>query len=440
MLTIAGHLNSSASGQFRFGEDFEKGSGSRQSREQAIASLPIDQLNQATQRRVMDVIDHTSVYRRMPVVTIESDPEQLVHLVRFPETIVNIWQLMGVSQMTAERVGEYQLSTSDGVGTTATADLIYGSPTQHIYYCEGEYEGPLLLRSVEARCIVVLNSEHFQGRDGKQYSTNRLDIFMKIDNLAASVIARTVHPLVGTTADHNFVETLKFVENLYRTTCENGPGVQRLAQRLEKVSPPVRAEFADVAGRTFQRSRGIQTRPASNTSSQVAPETNTFATQTFSSLQRSSQTADHEHSSTTGNRVANLTGPDRRQNTYYPAQNTQQNFSNQQVFQSIGDQTAPPRDADSNQSGDQGIRMSLSSPAGNPASTSPRSLNNQFQRQSYDQLVDSDNLPPVARPTAPTSTSREKQTGPGVVSPAGEVPSEQPDEDGTISVLDRSNN
>ena len=85
------------------------------------------------------------------------------------------------------------------------------------------------------------------------YVSNRLDAFVQLDNVGAELVAKTLHPLMGKTADTNFAETMKFVGQVCHVAETNGPGVQRLTTRLEKVDPNVRARFADIANTINQR-------------------------------------------------------------------------------------------------------------------------------------------------------------------------------------------
>ena len=101
--------------------------------------------------------------------------------------------------------------------------------------------------------MIVIESDYRRGADGQVNVTSRLNVFLKIDNVAASIIARTIHPLVGTTADHNFVETLNFIEKLSQTSARNGPGVQRMAARLEGLRPEVMSRYMEIAGIVWER-------------------------------------------------------------------------------------------------------------------------------------------------------------------------------------------
>jgi len=60
-------------------------------------------------------------------------------------------------------------------------------------------------------------------------------------------LTRTLSPLVGKTADYNFVESAKFLSQISQV-CEHNPnGAQILASKLTKIQPQVRDEFARIA-------------------------------------------------------------------------------------------------------------------------------------------------------------------------------------------------
>jgi hypothetical protein len=101
--------------------------------------------------------------------------------------------------------------------------------------------------------VIVLQSEYRTESSGRPIATNQLDIFLKIDNATAAMIAKTLNPIIGPTADHNFVESMHFLQRMDETTKKNGPGVQRMAGRLSNVSPEIRQDFVEIAGLVFNR-------------------------------------------------------------------------------------------------------------------------------------------------------------------------------------------
>ena len=149
----------------------------------------------------------------------------------------------------------YVFDAADGAGTLSRVELVYGTPNLHVMYGEGEYEGPLLKNKITGKCVLVLRSDYYAGASGETLVQNRLDVFMSVDQRGIGMLAKTLHPLVGKAADHNFVETTRFLGRMSRTAEENGPGVQRMASRLEGVSAEVRQEFSELALLTHRRGR-----------------------------------------------------------------------------------------------------------------------------------------------------------------------------------------
>ncbi len=235
------------------GQQLTSGTGSRSAKEEAIKSVPLHELTPEAQTKVTSILQNHSLYRRLPTTAIECDPEYFVFLCRYPEVIVETWRLMGVSAMATQRTAPFTLHTNDGAGSVSDVELIYGNDNVHLFYGTGTYEGPVLHKPVNGQCVMLLRTENSQGSDGRMVATSQLDVFLKIENAAAGMIARTLNPLVGKTADQNFVESMKFVQRLNETTEKNGPGVQGMAYRLEGLTPEVRQNFIDIVAEVFEK-------------------------------------------------------------------------------------------------------------------------------------------------------------------------------------------
>ena len=231
----------------------EQSTTSRQAREEAKAAIPLDKLNDETQRKILAVVERPSIYRRMPEKVIPCDSGLYLFLLRNPEVVLNIWQLMGVSGMSAQRTGAYSWKGNDGAGTLCNVELAYGTSELHLAYGEGFYEGPLFKRRINGRCVVMLRSEFRKGEDAREYVGNILDIFLSIDNTGADLVAKTLYPLVGKTADTNFAETTKFLSKVSQTAEANGAAMQKLAARLSACDAQVRDQFVQVSAAVQQK-------------------------------------------------------------------------------------------------------------------------------------------------------------------------------------------
>jgi hypothetical protein len=232
-------------------EPTSEGVSTREARMQAIQAVPFKQMNPTTAQALRDVLDNPSFYRRMPTQTIECDPELFSFLVRKPEVMVNTWDLMGITKVTAKRTGPYSFLANDGVGTKCKCDLVYGNDNIHIYYGAGDYDGSMSARLIKGRAVCILRSDNQlypQGHSG-HVVRGTMDVFLKLDNLGADLLTRTFGPLVAKTADHNFAETAQFVSQLSQICAKNPPAAMGLVTQLDNIDEPVRQEFASIATR-----------------------------------------------------------------------------------------------------------------------------------------------------------------------------------------------
>jgi hypothetical protein len=235
----------------------------REARADSLRSIPLDKLSEDARAKVWQVVSSPSVFRRMPVQAIDCDPDLYVFLVRHPDVVVNIWQLMGITKAQVKRTGAYTFDASDGSGTVTSVELVYGSPELHVMYAEGAYEGPLLKQRVEGKCVLVLRTGYFRQADDRVLVTHRLDVFLQLPHAGAELLAKTLHPLVGRLADHNFAESSKFLGLVSAAAKRNGPGMEQLAGRLTRVAPDVRARFAKLTAAANHEAVLQAARPAS---------------------------------------------------------------------------------------------------------------------------------------------------------------------------------
>lgn len=222
-------------------------------RNAAIRAIPFQQLNDESRDKIQRVVSKPDLYRRLPVVTIDCDPDLYLHMVRNPEIVVNMWHLGGITQIDLERVGQFTLDATDGAGTTSRVELVYGTPNIHIYYGRGTYEGPLIRNRISGNCVMVLRSEYLKGKSGESLVRNRLDVFVAVDQRGVGMIAKTLHSVMGHTIDNNFVETVNFLSKVSKTAETDGPAVQELAHNLDMVSTDTREKFGQLAMLTYQR-------------------------------------------------------------------------------------------------------------------------------------------------------------------------------------------
>ena len=229
------------------GPDPLRATTSKTARLSALRSIPLDQLDAEGKAKVHSVLSKLSVFRRMPIRVIDCDPNLYLFLVRHPDVVVNIWEVLKMTNLQLQQLDDNTYRLTEPDGTQADLEFLYRSPDLHVVYGEGVYDGPLFAKPVRGRCLMLLATGYVRETDGRYYLTNRLDTFLAVEHGGAELLTKTLHPLLGRTADDNFVQTLAFLGSLSRTAEVNGRGVRRLAIRLEHVQAGLRARLAQLA-------------------------------------------------------------------------------------------------------------------------------------------------------------------------------------------------
>jgi hypothetical protein len=248
-----------------------------EARDSAIRSIPRDLLEPEALAKVDAVLADTAMFRRMPVRVVPCDPDMYLFLVRHPDVVVNIWDVLKMSNLAMEQTGTKCYGIVDNAGTEGTVEFLYQSPDTHVLYSEGHYRGPLIQKPVTGRSVIVLKTGYVREPDGRYYITSRLDAFVQVDHEGLKLLTKTLHPLVGKVADVNFTQSIAFVGSLSKTAEVDPDGVRRLAGQLKKVSPDVARQFAQISENVAIKA-AQQPMPPTRSDSSVASRDNDLTT------------------------------------------------------------------------------------------------------------------------------------------------------------------
>jgi hypothetical protein len=216
------------------------------SHDEAVRLIPFDKLTPEMRGKVTSVIRDVSIYRSLPTQTVDCEPDLFRFLMINPDVLVNIWHVMGISNIALDRIGPDQYRCADGDGTTANVDVVYRGPQVQVIYAEGLYDGPLFPRPVRGQCVAVLQYTNTRMANGRYEETAHLDTFLHVDNVGVELLAKVFQGLVGRTIDHNFAETVAFIGSVSHTAEINPRGIRRLAGKLDHVEPERRSQFVAV--------------------------------------------------------------------------------------------------------------------------------------------------------------------------------------------------
>ncbi|NLF06425.1 MAG: hypothetical protein GX594_00370 [Pirellulaceae bacterium] len=231
-----------------------------QTRREAIRAIPLDKLSEEARAKADSVLSSISVFRRLPVKVIDCDPDMYLFLVRHPDVVVNIWELLDISKLRMRQTDDGKFTLTEPDGASVSLEFIYQSHDIHIIYGEGFYRGPLLARQVNGRGLMVLRSGYVRETNGRYYIANRLDCFINVEPIGAELLTKTVSPLVGKTADNNFLQSAVFLGSISRTAEVNCDGIKALALKLENVHPQTRLQLAMLAEEVKEKSSSVASR------------------------------------------------------------------------------------------------------------------------------------------------------------------------------------
>jgi hypothetical protein len=223
-------------------------------RREAVQSIPFARLDAPAKAKVNAVLSNVTVFRRMPVRVVNCDPDLYLFLIRHPDVVVNIWEVLKLTQLQVRQAGPDTYHAMEADGSQTSFEFLYRGHDLHMVYAEGSYVGALLPRPIKGRCLLILKSGYVRETDGRYYVTSRLDAFVNVDSGGAELLTKTIHAVLGRIVDTNFTQSIAFLGSLSHTAEINSRGVQRLAGKLTYVQPQQRQQLADLAAALAEKS------------------------------------------------------------------------------------------------------------------------------------------------------------------------------------------
>lgn len=229
-----------------------RASTSAASRADALRAIPLRRIDPQYRSAVQQVLNDTSLYRRLPTMMVDCHPPMFTFLAQNPDLLVQIWRQLGISNVNLVRTGTNAYRLTDSVGTTGKLVIVEQTcddlaQNRVVMVAEGAYEGKPFKRPVTAQCVMLLRSGSVQETNGKHYVAARLDTFVRIDRRSLELFAKALHPLVGKNADRNFSDTITFIGNLSQAAETRPATIERLAMSLPHTSTGQRSTFAQLA-------------------------------------------------------------------------------------------------------------------------------------------------------------------------------------------------
>ena len=93
---------------------------------------------------------------------IDCDPEMFNFLFQHPEIVIDVWRMMGISQVSLEKLPGGAYRGTDGAGTTGVVRFLhtnFGPNAQNVavIFADGTYEGKPFVKPLKAQSILLLH-------------------------------------------------------------------------------------------------------------------------------------------------------------------------------------------------------------------------------------------------------------------------------------------
>ena len=232
-----------------------KGTSSRTTRKQALAALPVDQLTGAARERVDAVLQSTSMFRALPTVSFQVDPNVYRFFLAHPEVAVSIWRALDISEFELERTGQDRYVANAGDGSTGAIEVLYRDDRQCLLICDGKYKNPFMVRPIKASAVIHLQNRFSRKKDGTEFVEHRIHMFASFPSQTVKAAARIVSPVSNMIVDRNFRDVSLFV-HMMSVAMERRPGwIERLASRLNGIMEIRKEQFLRLAAQVFVTAR-----------------------------------------------------------------------------------------------------------------------------------------------------------------------------------------
>ncbi|MFM9058528.1 MAG: hypothetical protein ACKOSQ_05340 [Planctomycetaceae bacterium] len=250
MATLALALTMAASAAA--GTPVDPGTSAREIRRQAEAALPLARMPEETRAVVERQLRGTALYRRLPVEAVASSPELLDFLLTRPETLVDLWRVLGISRLALDPAGPGRWRLSDGWGTVGAVRLLHherqGAGGLFVFHGTGGYTGSLSPRDLSGSCLVVVRHWPLAAdAAGSPRQAVQVDAFLDVDGLGLEIVTRALQPLIVHSAASNLHEISLFVSQFSRAATRNPAGVARLTERMPRTAATDRRALATLA-------------------------------------------------------------------------------------------------------------------------------------------------------------------------------------------------
>ncbi|MCA8984599.1 MAG: hypothetical protein R3C12_06295 [Planctomycetaceae bacterium] len=228
------------------------GSSDRVLRDQAMKTLDDLQLTSSGRESARRVLEGMSLYRRVPEVRFEVDPDTYDYFMGNPDVVVSLWHSLGISAINLQRVRTFQYRMDNPDGTVSDIYYLRRSRDCNVLYCEGEFKSPFLRKPIAASGVLCLHAKFEKQPDGVCFVRHHADAFIAFPNAAVEATAKLISPVSNYIADRNFQEISLFMHTMSLTMARHPGWMQQQLVKMPGLQPSQSQELMQVTLKSYQ--------------------------------------------------------------------------------------------------------------------------------------------------------------------------------------------
>lgn len=234
------------------------GNSSSAIRKLAISELPIPDLSAEAAAKVNGVLSNVAMFRRLPTLTFEVDPEVYGYFLRNPDVAVSTWRAMEISKFQLKEIEPNRFDADAGDGSVGHIQILRQTPSDTLIHCDGAFKSPLLPRPIVARSVMRLQTTFVREADGRIVGTHSGDVFVEFPSQAIETVAKVISPVSHSIADRNFKQITLYVHLMTQAMAKHPGWIEQIGNKLDGVTPQERQQFMEVSARSHAMSRKRQ--------------------------------------------------------------------------------------------------------------------------------------------------------------------------------------
>lgn len=233
----------------------QKGTSTKSARQAAIQALPLDELTPAQRAKADVVLDSISLFRELPVVTFEVEPDVYRYFLNSPDVAVSLWKAMGISKFTMTQRSATEYDADCGDGTSGVIEILHRGEDRCLIACDGAFKGPLMLRPIRSQCLLSLDWTFSRTKEGKPQVKHRAALFVTFPSQTVEAAARIVSPISSQIIDHNFREISLFL-HMISLAMQRQPGwVERTVGKMDDVIDSRKQQLLKLSAQVYVANR-----------------------------------------------------------------------------------------------------------------------------------------------------------------------------------------